>query len=96
MSDQSSAGPAAKDLLRRYKESLFPSVGLLYDEPIELRWGERQYVYDTDGRQYLDFFGGIVTVLNSAKKRGLTVGKGWIARQHAADLPAADRFDAGC
>jgi 4-aminobutyrate aminotransferase-like enzyme len=50
------------DLARRHRESLFPSVGLTYSEPIELRHGERQYVYDGAGRQYLDFFGGIVTV----------------------------------
>src|SRR5215211_4680571 len=52
----------ADDLLRRHRESLFPSVGLFYDEPIELRRGERQYVYDGAGKQYLDFFGGIATV----------------------------------
>lgn len=50
------------DLVRRHKESLFPSVGLNYSEPIELRRGERQFVYDGAGRQYLDFFGGIATV----------------------------------
>src|SRR3954452_5638192 len=49
------------DLVRRHRASLFPSVGLNYTEPIELRYGERQYVYDGAGRQYLDFFGGIVT-----------------------------------
>ena len=52
----------AADLLRRHKESLFPSVTLFYDEPIELRSGEGQYVFDGEGRQYLDFFGGIATV----------------------------------
>ena len=51
-----------EELLRRHQESLFPSVGLYYSDPIELRRGERQYVYDGAGRQYLDFFGGIVTV----------------------------------
>ena len=50
------------DLLRRHRESLFPSVALNYSEPIELRRGEGQYVYGGDGRQYLDFFGGIATV----------------------------------
>jgi 4-aminobutyrate aminotransferase len=50
------------DLARRHRESLFPSVGLYYSEPIELRYGERQFVYDGAGRQYLDFFGGIVTI----------------------------------
>ena len=50
------------DLLSRHRESLFPSVGLFYEEPIELRRGEGQLVYDGEGRQYLDFFGGIATV----------------------------------
>lgn len=50
------------DLTRRHRESLFPSVSLSYSDPIELRHGERQYVYDGAGRQYLDFFGGIVTI----------------------------------
>jgi 4-aminobutyrate aminotransferase-like enzyme len=50
------------DLVRRHRESIFPSVALNYAEPIELRRGEGQYVYDGAGRQYLDFFGGIVTV----------------------------------
>ena len=50
------------DLLRRHQASLFPSVKLNFAEPIELRRGERQYVYDADGRQYLDFFGGIVSI----------------------------------
>jgi 4-aminobutyrate aminotransferase len=52
----------AADFVRRHRESLFPSVGLTYEEPIELRRGERQYVYDGEGRQYLDFFGGIAVV----------------------------------
>ncbi len=50
------------DLLRRHRESLFPSVGLFYDDPIELRRGEGQFVWDEAGNQYLDFFGGIATV----------------------------------
>jgi 4-aminobutyrate aminotransferase-like enzyme len=50
------------ELLRRHRESLFPSVGLNYTQPIELRRGEGQFVYDAAGRQYLDFFGGIAVV----------------------------------
>ena len=52
----------ATDLLRRHRESMFPSVSLFYEEPIEIRAGERQYVTDGAGRQYLDFFGGIATI----------------------------------
>ena len=55
-------GDERAELVRRHRDSLFPSVGLFYDEPIELRRGERQFVYDGAGRQYLDFFGGIATV----------------------------------
>jgi len=50
------------DPLRRHRESQFPSVALNYSEPVELRRGEGQYVYGGDVRQYLGFFGGIVTV----------------------------------
>jgi 4-aminobutyrate aminotransferase-like enzyme len=57
-----STGTEHADLLRRHRESLFPSVSLFYDEPIELRRGEGQVVFDAEGRQYLDFFGGIATV----------------------------------
>lgn len=52
----------AAELVARHRDSLFPSVGLFYEEPIELRRGEGQFVYDGAGRQYLDFFGGIATV----------------------------------
>lgn len=62
MTEQDAAHDSAADLARRHRESLFPSVGLNYTEPIELRRGERQYVFDSDGRKYLDFFGGNVTV----------------------------------
>jgi len=48
------AGDDTADLLRRHRESLFPSVALNYAEPIELRRGEGQYVYCGDGRQCLD------------------------------------------
>ncbi|MDQ3695380.1 MAG: aspartate aminotransferase family protein [Chloroflexota bacterium] len=55
-------GDDSAELRRRHRDSLFPSVGLFYEEPIELRRGEGQFVYDGAGRQYLDFFGGIATV----------------------------------
>ena len=62
MAEQPVANGDAADLLRRHRESMFPSVGLFYEEPIEIRAGEGQYVIDGSGRQYLDFFGGIATV----------------------------------
>ncbi len=48
----------------RHRAALFPSTALYYEEPIELRRGEGQFVFDGDGRRYLDLFGGIVTVIS--------------------------------
>ena len=41
---------------------LFPSVFHYYKEPLVISHAKDQYVWDADGNQYLDFFGGIVTV----------------------------------
>ncbi len=46
------------------QEYLFPAVSkLLYgDPPVAMSHGKDQYLWDVDGRRYLDFFGGILTV----------------------------------
>lgn len=49
-------------ILLARSEFLFPAVFHLYREPLVLARAKDQYVWDADGRQYLDFFGGIVTV----------------------------------
>jgi 4-aminobutyrate aminotransferase len=41
---------------------LFPSVFHYYKEPLVVTKAKNQYVWDIDGNQYLDFFGGIVTI----------------------------------
>jgi 4-aminobutyrate aminotransferase len=50
------------ELLLAQKEFLFPSVFHYYKEPLVVTRAKGQYVYDADDRQYLDFFGGIVTI----------------------------------
>ncbi|MBI1353779.1 MAG: aminotransferase class III-fold pyridoxal phosphate-dependent enzyme [Acidobacteria bacterium] len=50
------------EILLAAKEHLFPAVIHYFDEPLVLDHAKDQYVWDADGRQYLDFFGGIVTV----------------------------------
>jgi len=35
---------------------------MFYKEPIELTRGEGSYVWDSDGKKYLDAFGGVLTV----------------------------------
>jgi 4-aminobutyrate aminotransferase-like enzyme len=49
-------------LRAKHKEVLFPSVGTYYEEPVCLDEGHGARLKDLDGRSYLDFFGGILTV----------------------------------
>lgn len=51
-----------QEILLAQKEYLFPAVFHYYREPLVIERAKDQYVWDADGRQYLDFFGGIVTV----------------------------------
>ena len=50
------------EIILANKEFLFPSVFHYFKEPLVVARAKDQYVWDADGNQYLDFFGGIVTV----------------------------------
>jgi 4-aminobutyrate aminotransferase-like enzyme len=50
------------EILLAQREFLFPSVFHYYKDPLVISHAKDQYVYDSDGNQYLDFFGGIVTI----------------------------------
>jgi 4-aminobutyrate aminotransferase len=62
MSDGGDGG--ASELLARHKEVMPSWLLLYYDEPIELVRGEGARVWDAAGKEYLDFFGGIVTTIS--------------------------------
>ena len=51
-----------QEIILANREFLFPSVFHYYKEPLVILRAKDQYVWDADGNQYLDFFGGIVTV----------------------------------
>ena len=51
-----------KTILEKHKEFLFPCVANYYADPIVFASGEGMYLTDMDGKKYLDFFGGILTV----------------------------------
>ncbi len=53
---------SSAEVRRKHKEFLFPSVTNYYEEPIVLTEGKGMRVKDLDGKSYLDFFGGILTV----------------------------------
>jgi 4-aminobutyrate aminotransferase-like enzyme len=44
------------------KEYLFPCVGTYYEKPLTLVSGKGMHLIDAEGTDYLDFFGGILTV----------------------------------
>jgi len=50
------------EILLANKEYLFPSIFHYYKDPLVISRAKDQYVWDADGNQYLDFFGGIVTI----------------------------------
>lgn len=52
----------SKSVRERHDEYLFPSVANYYEEPVVLDEGAGVRVRDVDGREYLDAFGGILTV----------------------------------
>ena len=50
------------EILLAHREFLFPSIFHYYREPLVIARAKNQYVWDAAGKQYLDFFGGIVTI----------------------------------
>lgn len=53
-----------QELLERHRKVLPSWLLLYYDRPMELIRGEGTRVWDGEGREYLDFFGGIVTTIS--------------------------------
>jgi len=51
-----------EEILLANRDYLFPSIFHYYQEPLVVSHAKDQYVWDADGNQYLDFFGGIVTI----------------------------------
>jgi 4-aminobutyrate aminotransferase-like enzyme len=51
-----------EQIILAQQQYLFPAVFHYFQEPLVIARAKDQFVYDADGKQYLDFFGGIVTV----------------------------------
>jgi 4-aminobutyrate aminotransferase len=50
------------EIVRKKKEFIFDCAATYYKTPLVVDHGKMQHVCDIEGNQYLDFFGGIVTV----------------------------------
>ncbi|EAY88729.1 hypothetical protein OsI_10205 [Oryza sativa Indica Group] len=56
------AGWSGDEILAKRKQFLGSSVFYYYQKPLNIVEGKMQYLYDENGKRYLDCFGGIVTV----------------------------------
>src|SRR5579864_2159383 len=52
----------SEEVVRKHKEYLWPAVTNFYQQPLVADRASMQYVWDVEGRKYLDFFGGILTI----------------------------------
>jgi 4-aminobutyrate aminotransferase len=57
--------PTHAELLARHQAVLPSWLALYYEQPIELVRGEGRRVWDSEGTEYLDFFGGILTTMTA-------------------------------
>ena len=55
-------GMTGAEIVAKHREYIFPSVANYYSNPVPLVRGKGKHVYDAGGREYLDFFGGILTI----------------------------------
>lgn len=55
-------GPSADQVFQKRKQFLGPSIFHYYQKPLNIVEGKMQYLFDENGRRYLDAFAGIVTV----------------------------------
>jgi 4-aminobutyrate aminotransferase len=51
-----------QEIILANEQYLFPGVFHYYRDPLVVTRAKDQFVWDADGNQYLDFFGGIVTI----------------------------------
>ena len=75
------------EIIAKYKQYLFPSVTTYFTDPLVTDHASMQYLWDIEGKKYLDFFGGIVTI---------SVGHSQPARHQqdqGADRQASARLD---
>jgi 4-aminobutyrate aminotransferase len=62
MTEPSQQASRSEEVIRKHREYLWPAVANFYQRPLVPDHASMQYVWDCDGKKYLDFFGGILTV----------------------------------
>src|SRR5450755_2698123 len=62
MATQPKQATRSEEVVRKHREYLWPAVTNFYQQPLVADHASMQHVWDLEGRKYLDFFGGILTV----------------------------------
>src|SRR3954471_24716844 len=55
-------GPSKAETIALRQEYVNPAIFYIYKEPMMIVEGKMEYLWDETGKQYLDGFGGIVTI----------------------------------
>jgi len=76
------------EIVSKHKDYLFNCVATYYKDPLVLDHGKGQHLFDVDGKRYLDFLGGIVTIsVGHANEKVTSKIKAQVDRlQHASTL----------
>jgi 4-aminobutyrate aminotransferase len=61
------------EIIRKKQEYIFNCVTTYFKDPLVIDHAKNQYVWDLDGKQYLDFLGGIVTISVGHSNEKVTV-----------------------
>lgn len=64
----------SEEVLQMRKDYLMPCLGYFYKNPPVFQRGEMQYLYDNEGKKYLDFFAG-VSVMNCGHSNPAIINK---------------------
>ncbi|MGH7770863.1 MAG: aminotransferase class III-fold pyridoxal phosphate-dependent enzyme, partial [Candidatus Binatia bacterium] len=51
-----------QEIIEKHRKYLFSCVANYYDEPLVVDHAKGSHVVDIEGKEYLDFFGGILTI----------------------------------
>ena len=55
-------GLSGEDYLKGRQKNFSKGLSIYYKNPVKISQGHMQWLWDANGRRYLDLFGGIVTV----------------------------------
>src|SRR5215472_224206 len=62
MTPETKAATRSEEVVRKHREYIWPAATNFYQQPLVADHASMQHVWDIEGKKYLDFFGGILTI----------------------------------